>query len=230
MKMYSQPERPPGDFDLQRRRLLAEIADEASETSRYTGRNAFSSRVMAAMGKVKRHLFVPADLLQYAYSNQPLPIGKSQTISQPYIVALMTDLLDLGERDKVLEVGTGSGYQMAVLAELAQQVYSVEVIESLAVQARARLQSLGYANIALTVGDGWQGWAEHAPYDAIIVTAAPVAMPHALIQQLKPGGRIVIPLGSAYGAQELVLAEKQEDASILTRRVLPVRFVPLTTP
>ncbi|MDP2828603.1 MAG: protein-L-isoaspartate(D-aspartate) O-methyltransferase [Sulfuricellaceae bacterium] len=226
---YFRPEAHTDDFNWQRRQMLEEIADEAAETAAYTGRSAFSHRVMAAIGKVDRRLFVPDDLLNFAYRNQPLPIGKGQTISQPYIVALMTDLLDLDENDRVLEVGTGSGYQTAVLAELAHQVYSIEVVEPLAVQARTRLQSLNYANIELKVGNGWHGWVEHAPYDAIIVTAAPEVIPEALIQQLRLGGKIVIPLGPTHGGQELVLVEKQANLTLALRHILPVSFVPFTS-
>ena len=215
------------NFEPQRRRMLDEIAADAARTEAYTGRSVFSGRVMAAMGKVGRHRFVPDNLAGYAYENRPLPIGNGQTISQPYIVALMTDLLDLTEADRVLEIGTGSGYQTAVLAELVREVYTVETVESLGAQARARLQNMGYRNISVRIGDGWQGWAEHAPYDAIIVTAAPEKIPDALVQQLKPGGKIVIPIGPLHGSQELMLAEKQADATLVTRGMLPVSFVPL---
>jgi len=216
------------NFEPQRRRLLDEIANDAVQTANYTGRGFFSSKVMTALGKVDRRRFVPDDLVNSAYGNYPLPIGKGQTISQPYIVALMTDLLDLNVGDRVLEVGTGSGYQAAVLAELVSQVYSVEVVETLGSQARAKLQDLGYKNISLKIDDGCLGWPEYAPYDAIIVTAAPEKIPEALSQQLKPGGKMIIPLGQAYAAQELMLAEKHVDGSLITREVLPVRFVPLT--
>lgn len=213
----------------QRRYMLGKIADDAAETAVNTGRSAFSSQVMAAMGKVERHLFVPEEQADYAYENRPLPIGHGQTISQPYIVALMIDLLDLHKDGRVLEIGTGSGYQAALLAELAGQVYSVEIVEALYSRTRRRLHELGYANIALKLGDGWDGWAEHAPYDAIIVSAAPEDIPPALIQQLKPGGKIVIPLGPAYATQQLVLGEKRTDGSLHTRRLLPVLFVPFTS-
>jgi len=223
----SYPDIDTDNFDLQRTRLQREIAVDAAATAMYTGRNAFSSSVMSAMGKVDRHRFVPEDLVHSAYGNYPLPIGKGQTISQPYIVALMTDLLDLNATDNVLEVGTGSGYQTAILAELVDHVYSIEVVESLGVQARSKLQALGYTNVSLKIGNGCLGWPEHAPYNGIIVTAAPENIPDALTQQLKPGGKIVIPLGPAYSSQELMVAEKQPDGSITTRDVLPVRFVPL---
>jgi protein-L-isoaspartate(D-aspartate) O-methyltransferase len=227
MTTVFQTDENTGDFEQQRRFLLDEIADDAARTAIYTGRSFFSGKVMAALAKVDRHHFVPADLAGYAYENHPLPIGNGQTISQPYIVALMTDLLDLNETDCVLEIGTGSGYQAAVLAELARQVYSVELVEPLGTRARAKLESIGYRNVSVKIGDGWQGWAEHAPYDAIIVTAAPEKIPDALVQQLKTGGKLIIPIGPVYGAQELVLVEKLADGSIVSRSVLPVSFVPL---
>lgn len=214
-------------LEQQRRHLLSVIADDAAMTSIDTGRSVVSDKVMAALGKVDRRNFVPDEQITFAYENHPLPIGHGQTISQPYIVALMTDLLDLNATDRVLEIGTGSGYQTAVLSELAGQVYSVEVVEALGMQARARLQKLNYKNIALKIGDGCDGWPEHASYDAIIVTAAPKEIPPELVQQLKPGGKIVIPLGSAYGYQELVLATKHADGHLIMRYVLPVSFVPL---
>jgi protein-L-isoaspartate(D-aspartate) O-methyltransferase len=211
----------------QRRRLLDQIADDAVMTGSNTGRSVFSAKVMAAIGRVDRHRFVPDGQAYYAYENHPLPIGHGQTISQPYIVALMTDLLDLNASDRVLEIGTGSGYQAAVLAELAEHIYSVEIVAELGMQARAKLLEMGYNNVSVKIGDGWDGWPEHAPYDAIIVTAAPEDIPPALVQQLKPGGKIVIPLDSTFGSQDLILAEKQTDGSLVTRRLLPVRFVPL---
>lgn len=224
---FSRTEPNAANFAQQRRRLLEEIADDAAMTGINTGRNAFSAKVMAAIGRVDRHRFVPDGEQYSAYENYPLPIGHGQTISQPYIVALMTDLLDLSASDRVLEIGTGSGYQAAVLAELAAQIYSVEIVEELGMQARARLHDLGYSNVSVKIGDGWEGWEEYAPYDAIIVTAAPEDIPPALVQQLKPGGKLVIPLGSTFGLQYLVLVKKQSDGSIVTQRLLPVRFVPL---
>lgn len=216
------------NFARQRRRLLDEIADDAAMTAIDTGRSAFSGKVMAALGSVDRHRFVSDEQIYSAYANHPLPIGHGQTISQPYIVALMTDLLDLEKTDRVLEIGTGSGYQAAVLSELVEHVYSVEIVAALGERARAKLNDLGYTNVSVKIGDGWEGWPEHAPYDAIIVTAAPEEIPPALVQQLKPGGKIVIPLGSIFGAQELVLATKYPDGGIVTRRLLPVSFVPFT--
>ena len=180
------------------------------------------------MGKVERHRFVPADLAAFAYLNRPLPIGYGQTISQPFIVALMTDLMRVKAGDKVLEIGTGSGYQAAVLAEMASSVYSIEIIEPLGKQAGDRLKSLGYRNVQTRVGDGYYGWPEAAPFDAIMVTAAASHVPPPLIKQLKPGGRMVIPLGTQFMTQYLMLVEKQQDGSVTTRQMLPVRFVPLT--
>jgi protein-L-isoaspartate(D-aspartate) O-methyltransferase len=187
-----------------------------------------SPRVRAAMAKVLRHAFVPVDEVRLAYANIPLPIGLGQTISQPYIVAIMTDLLDVEPDDVVLEVGAGSGYQAAVLAELAARVYTIEIVEELAERARERLERLGYDNVEVRVGDGYDGWAEHAPYDAIIVTAAAPVVPPPLLEQLKPGGRMVIPLGEAWAAQDLVRVEKDADAQVRERSLLPVAFVPLT--
>jgi protein-L-isoaspartate(D-aspartate) O-methyltransferase len=183
---------------------------------------------MAAMAKVERHRFVPPAMVPHAYRNRALPIGDGQTISQPFIVALMTDLLDLSGGERVLEIGTGSGYQAAVLAELGARVFSIEIIESLSRQARLQLDAAGYRDVALRVGDGWAGWPEQAPFDAIIVTAAPESIPPRLVEQLRPGGRLVIPLGPQGGGQELVVAEKRQDGSLVRRQVLPVAFVPFT--
>ncbi|MCP5243935.1 MAG: protein-L-isoaspartate(D-aspartate) O-methyltransferase [Burkholderiales bacterium] len=184
--------------------------------------------VINALNTVPRHEFVPKKLQQSAYDNRPLPIGYGQTISQPYIVAVMTNLLHVGKNDKVLEIGTGSGYQIAVLAELVDKAYSIEIIEPLGKEAEARLQRLGYDNIVLKIGDGYYGWKEHAPFDAIIVTAAASHIPPPLIKQLKPGGRMLIPVGSRFMVQELLLVEKSEEGKISTQQLLPVAFVPLT--
>ncbi len=182
-------------------------------------------RVIQAMLKVERHLFVPPAYRHLAYTDQPLPIGEGQTISQPYIVALMTELLELKGDEKVLEIGTGSGYQAAILAELAQEVYTIEIIPKLAVSARKRLEKLGYKNIKVKCGDGYMGWEEYAPFDAIIVTCAPDHIPKPLLEQLKEGGRMVIPVGEYY--QELILVRKKE-GKIIKRSIIPVRFVPMT--
>ena len=211
-----------------RAKMVAEIAAMARDTASETGRSTFSSRVMNAMTKVERHRFVAEGDERNAYLNRPLGIGSGQTISQPYIVALMTDLLEVKAGDKVLEIGTGSGYQAAVLAELAGTVYTIEIVEPLGRLAAQRLLSAGYNNVVTHIGDGYQGWAQHAPFDAIMVTAAASVVPPALIEQLKRGGRLVIPVESQGSHQELRLITKSADGRTDTRRVLAVRFVPLT--
>jgi protein-L-isoaspartate(D-aspartate) O-methyltransferase len=213
-------------FARQREDLIAQIETEAAATASYTGRRRFSPAVMAALAKVPRHRFVPPGLEDAAYLNSPLSIGYGQTISQPYIVALMTDLLDLGSEDIVLEIGCGSGYQAAVLAEMAAHVYSMEVVEELAAAARQRLHELGYGNVHVIAGDGYYGCPEHGPYDAIIVTAAASEVPPPLLEQLKPGGRMVLPLGLPYGSQDLQVVQKKPDGTVESRSVLPVAFVP----
>lgn len=189
-------------------------------------RGVRDEKVLEAMRKVPRHKFVPENLHNSAYDDTPLPIGAGQTISQPYIVALMTECLKLDGEEKVLEIGTGSGYQAAVLAELAGQVYSIEIVQSLCDEATRRLQDLGYKNVHVMCGDGYQGWPEHAPFDGVIVTAAPSHIPQPLIDQLKPGGRMIIPVGDWF--QELVLITKSKDGRIKKESVIPVRFVPMT--
>ena len=198
------------------------------DTRDYTGKAELSDRVYAAMEKVPRHEFVPTDMRPHSYFNSPLPIGHDQTISQPYIVALMTDLANVDKDAIVLEVGTGSGYQAAVLAELARHVYTIEIIEALGTRARTNLRRLGYDNVTVRIGDGYHGWEEHAPFDAILVTAAAEHIPMPLLEQLKPGGTLVIPLGREFAAQALTLVEKKKDGSIIQHEVLPVGFVPLT--
>lgn len=215
-------------FESQRKRMVEEIAAMARVARMDTGRPALAATVMAAMAKVPRHEFVPAAIRRNAYANRPLPIGAGQTISQPFIVALMSDLMQIKPGDKVLEVGTGSGYQAAVLAEMGAAVYTIEIIESLAQEAQARLIRLGYGKVYTRVGDGYQGWPEQAPFDAIMLTAAPRDVPQPLIDQLKPGGLLVVPVGERDGAQSLLLIEKRADGSIARRNVLAVRFVPLT--
>jgi len=217
-----------GGFDAERRKMVEEVLADAAYTSSYGGGTALSPSVIAAMEKVERHRFVPFGLAALAYHNRPLPIGYGQTISQPFIVALMTDLMKAKAGDKVLEIGTGSGYQAAILAEIASSVYSIEIIESLGKQAGGLLKSLGYGNVKTRVGDGYYGWPEAAPFDAIMVTAAASHVPPPLIKQLKPGGRMVIPLGTQFMTQYLMLVEKQQDGTVTTRQILPVRFVPLT--
>jgi protein-L-isoaspartate(D-aspartate) O-methyltransferase len=208
--------------------LRAELVEEVRAYAGYAGDVPFSDEVLAVLGRVERHRFVPADQARYAYENRPLRIGHGQTISQPYIVALMTDLLEPEADDVVLEVGTGSGYQAAVAAELVDHVYSIEIIEALATSAGERLRRLGYDNVTTKLGDGYYGWEEHAPFDAIIVTAAASHVPPPLIEQLKPGGRMVIPVGAQFMTQLLLLLEKGEDGEIVTRQIGAVRFVPLT--
>jgi protein-L-isoaspartate(D-aspartate) O-methyltransferase len=216
------------DFDSLRNNLINQIIDDVRRTSTYLKKSALGEQVMVAMSKVPRHSFVPPKHIGQAYENMPLPIGHGQTISQPYIVAIMTDLLNLKPTDSVLEIGTGSGYQAAVLAELTEQVYSMEIIEPLHKTATNRLKSLGYTNIETRLGDGYYGWQEHAPFDAIMVTAAAGQIPPPLLQQLKPGGRMIVPVGGAFITQYLMLLEKRADGTISSRQILPVRFVPFT--
>lgn len=210
-----------------RRRLMAEIDEDVRQTAVRTGRPALSARVMAAMERVRREAFVLPDDADLAFANRPLPIGHGQTISQPFIVALMTDLLDLAPGDRVLEVGTGSGYQAAVLAELVARVFSVETVADLAAAARRRLKDLGYANVDVRHGDGYAGWPERSPFDAVIVTAAAPSIPEALVDQLKPGGRLVIPVGQPGGRQMLVQGLKKADGTLERRDVIAVAFVPM---
>ena len=185
-------------------------------------------RVLQAMARVPRHRFVPEDLAAEAYENHALPIGHGQTISQPYIVAAMTELLDPQPDDVILEIGTGSGYQAAVLADLVRRVYSIEIVDELGREAEGRLRRLGYENVNVRLGDGYNGWPERAPFDGIIVTAAPESIPDPLVEQLKPGGRMVIPVGRSTGVQTLVLLEKRADGELVKRSVMPVMFVPFT--
>jgi protein-L-isoaspartate(D-aspartate) O-methyltransferase len=184
--------------------------------------------VLQAMREIPRHEFVPAEVQPYAYQDRPLPIGYGQTISQPFIVALMTDLLNLEPGDSVLEIGTGSGYQAAVLSPLAEQVYSIEIVPALGERASETLDELGFANVETKIADGYYGWPEEAPFDAIVVTAAASHIPPPLVEQLGVGGRMIIPIGGAFSAQQLMLVEKQEGGSVTTRQLLPVQFVPFT--
>jgi protein-L-isoaspartate(D-aspartate) O-methyltransferase len=215
------------DFAAQRARMVSEVEAMYADTRAETGLPAMAPAVRAALGKVERHRLVQDGDRGAAYRNHPLPIGNGQTISQPYIVALSTDLLNLKGGESVLDVGTGSGYQAAVLAEIASRVFSIELIPSLADNARKRLEELGYGNIEIRIGDGYQGWAEKAPFDAIVVTAAAPQVPGALLAQLKPGGRMVIPIGGQGDIQYLNLITKRADGGHDEKRVLPVRFVPL---
>ena len=211
-----------------RERLVRLIEAEARATGADTGRPRLSEAVIAAMGKTPRHRFVPPDLVDSAYQDHPLPIGMGQTISQPFIVALMTDLLEPRPDAHALEVGTGSGYQAAVLAECFARVYTIEIVAPLGERARAVLAELGYGNVEVRIGDGYKGWPEAAPFAAILVTAAPDHVPQPLLDQLAPGGRMVIPVGRRGSVQDLLVIAKDAEGRTDTRRTIPVRFVPLT--
>jgi protein-L-isoaspartate(D-aspartate) O-methyltransferase len=213
-------------FDEQRRQLIAAIRADTDHVANRIGKTALDKRVLRAMTKVPRHEFVPAEVQSCAYLDTPLPIGLGKTISQPFMVAVMTDLLELKPDDAVLEIGTGLGYQSAVLAELADRVYSVEMIDELAQRAAQRLKRQGYTNVEVHVANGYLGWPEHAPFDKIMVTAAPDLIPTPLINQLKAGGRMVIPVG-LLGAQQLVLAQKDLNGRVATKEIMPVLFSPL---
>lgn len=210
-------------------KMLCDIKSEVKYTRSMIGREALDKRVMKVLSEVPRHKFVDKAMNSLAYENSPLPIGAGQTISQPYIVAIMTELLELDSDSIVLEIGTGSGYQSAILSRLVKQVFSVEILRELGEKAAARLKRLGYSNISIRIADGHNGWPENAPYDAIMVTAASPAIPVRLIEQLKTGGKMIIPVGSPNSNQELLLIDKNENDDIATRRILPVVFVPLTS-
>jgi protein-L-isoaspartate(D-aspartate) O-methyltransferase len=214
------------DFIELRQSMVALIAVYVRLSASQIGRDSLDKRVVDALLHVPRQDYVPIELRAYAYADSPLPIGSGKTISQPFMAALMTDLLELGPADRVLEIGTGLGYQAALLCEVAAQVYTVEILEDLAEQAERRLGAAGYRNLDLRIGDGAQGWPEHAPFDKIIVTAAPDLIPPALIQQLKPGGRMVIPAGLE-DDQRLLLGQKDETGRFRTEEIIPVRFSPL---
>ena len=216
------------EMSVRRERMIAEIEQLVRETRRETGRAALDVRVIAALRKVERHRFLPPGFSAQAYDNRPLAIGASQTISQPFIVALMTDLLNVAPGDKVLEVGTGSGYQAAVLAAIVRAVFSIEIIESLGREAALALAAAGYRNLQTRIGDGYAGWPDEAPFDGIIVTAAAPYVPQPLIDQLKNGGRLVIPLDEPQGVQSLFVIDKDVRGTVTRRKVLDVRFVPLT--
>ena len=216
------------DMATRRAALVDEIAGDVRMTARYLGRDRLDTRVLEAIETVPRHEFVPGEQRRFAYDNRPLPIGYGQTISQPYIVAIMTELIEPGATDVILEVGTGSGYQAAVLAELVETVCTIEIIPELAQRARRDLTRLGYRNIRAREGDGYYGWPECGPFDGIVVTAGASHVPPPLIEQLKPGGKLVIPVGSRFLVQQLVLVDKDENGEVTTRQILPVRFVPLT--
>lgn len=216
------------DRAAERAAMVELIGEKVQETAQFLGKEFLGDAVLEAMRTVPRHRFVPEDQQSHAYENRPLPIGFGQSISQPYIVALMTDLLGIGAGDTVLEVGTGSGYQAAVLSGLVTRVSTMEIVPQLGERARDILQRLGYDNVEVRIGDGYHGWEERAPFDAIIVTAAASHVPPPLVHQLKPGGRMVIPVGSRFLVQELLLVEKSEAGEVTTRQILPVAFVPLT--
>jgi protein-L-isoaspartate(D-aspartate) O-methyltransferase len=211
-----------------RQAMIQDIEADARVTSFFINKKVLDPKVMDAMSKVPRHEFVPWQERHNAYENRPLPIGHGQTISQPYIVALMTDLLKPERQHKVLEVGTGSAYQAAILAEIVAEVFTIEIIEPLGNQAKERLKQLNYNNVNVRIGDGYYGWEEHGLFDGIVVTAATSHIPPPLIHQLKPGGRMVIPVGSRFMVQQLVLVEKDAKGKVTTRQILPVMFVPLT--
>jgi protein-L-isoaspartate(D-aspartate) O-methyltransferase len=210
-------------FEEQRREMIAAIRAMADHVAAQIGKTALDERVLMAMAKVPRHEFVPIEVQQYAYLNRPIPIGFDKTISQPLMVAVMTDLLELKPDDMVLEIGTGLGYQAAVLAELAGKVYSVEIIDELAQRAIRRLKQQGYTNVEVRIGNGYAGWPEYAPFDKVMVTAAPDLIPPPLINQLKADGRMVIPVGLPV-AQQLVLVEKDLNGKVTTKEIMPVLF------
>jgi protein-L-isoaspartate(D-aspartate) O-methyltransferase len=216
------------DFQQRRQELVNIIKADVVSTRDFLGQEMLDERVLDAIGKVPRHEFVPESERSYAYENRPLPIGYGQTISQPYIVAIMTELLKPKETDRVLEVGTGSGYQAAILAELVDSVYTIEIIEELSQKAADNLKRAGYANVHTRTGDGYYGWETEAPFDGIVVTAVASHIPPPLIKQLKPGGRMIIPVSAQFMTQYLVLVTKAIDGKISTQQIIPVRFVPLT--
>ncbi len=215
-------------YEAERMRLIKIIEQDVRDTSRYLQKDELDPRVIDAIATVPRHEFVPEDQQDRAYRNHPLPIGHGQTISQPYIVAIMSDILDIEPGHRVLEIGTGSGYQAAILAQLTEAVYSIEIIEPLGKRAQAVFERLGYSNITTRIGDGYYGWEEEAPFDSIIVTAAASHVPPPLIKQLKPGGKMIIPVGGDFLTQQLVLVSVDAEGQVQTRQVLPVQFVPLT--
>ena len=214
-------------YDAQRQALVEELRDDSRLVEKY-GAPPLSERTLAALEQVPRHEFVPDSQKRYAYQNRPLSIGAGQTISQPYIVALMTDLAEVTKDDVVLEIGTGSGYQAAVLSELVGRVYTIEIVEELGRRAASTLERLGYDSVTARVGDGYAGWPDHAPFDAILVTAAPEKVPQPLIEQLAVGGRMVIPVGAENETQTLQVLTKEDNGDVIISNVIAVRFVPLT--
>ena len=227
LAMLPWPPRFSGGPEEQSRPDRSRAAREQMVATQIAARDIKDPRVLAAMRQVPRHLFVPSGDQESAYDDRPLPIGHGQTISQPYIVALMTELAKPDATDRALEIGTGSGYQAAVLSTLVAEVFTIEIVEPLAREARARLADLGYKNVVARVGDGYGGWPEQAPFDLIVVTAAPDHVPPALIAQLKPGGRLVIPVGPVLSIQELQVIQKDSSGKTRTEHIIPVRFVPL---
>jgi protein-L-isoaspartate(D-aspartate) O-methyltransferase len=215
-------------YEKARAAMVGEIEEETRYSESFLHKRSLEKQTMEALRKVPRHLFVPADQIPFAYKNEPLPIGYGQTISQPFIVAIMTDLLQLKPEARVLEIGTGSGYQAAILAVIVKEVYTIEIIGALASQASERFHQLGYQNIKGRHGDGYYGWQTYAPFDGIVVTAAADHIPPPLIQQLKPGGKMVIPVGGKFTIQQLVLVEKDEKSKVRIQQIVPVQFVPLT--
>ena len=229
-ELHGRDEKSPVDdrYASERQKMIGQIRGMALDANEYAPAPPISEKVLAVMSRIPRHCFVPEGEAYGAYYNHPLPIGHGQTISQPYIVALMTDLLAPGKQHTVLEVGTGSGYQAAVLSEMAGKVYSIEIVEPLAAAAAKVLRDLRYDNVEVRAGDGSQGWPEHAPYDGIIVTAAAEHVPQPLLDQLKPGGRLVIPVGGQFDVQQLLLITKNLDGTLHRKNIEAVRFVPLT--
>ena len=225
---WQPPAKAADIYSSAREKLIREIEIDVRRTSQYLNKFKLNPRVMDAMRSVPRHEFVPIKIRNLSYRNRPLPIGHGQTISQPYIVAIMTDLISVDPESKVLEIGTGSGYQAAILAEIVKEVYTIEIIEPLGKSAKKRLSKLSYANIHVRLADGYYGWQDKGPFDAIVVTAAASHIPPPLIRQLKPGGKMIIPVGGQFMVQHLVMVEKNIDGSTKTRQLLPVRFVPVT--
>ena len=224
----SDESRDARNWAVMREQMVEEIERDMRSARPYVGRDKLSEPVLKAMKSVERHLFVGDNYRRWAYDNAPLPIGEGQTISQPFIVALMTELLDVDTESKVLEVGTGSGYQAAVLAEIVKDVYTIEIVGSLADAASKRLHALGYTNVHVKQGDGTLGWPDEAPFDAIVVTAAGINIPRTLLDQLKPGARLVMPVGAENATQQLMVVTRNADGSFIRRKTIPVRFVPIT--
>ncbi len=216
------------DYAMARQEMVRMIEDDVRATRFYLDKEKLDEKTLQMMAKVPRHNFVPENNKNYAYEHRPLSIGYGQTISQPYIVAIMTDLLELKPDSRVLELGTGSGYQAAILSGLVKEVFTIEIVEPLGLAAKERLASLGYDNVTVKIGDGYYGWEEQAPFDAIIVTAAGSHIPPPLSKQLKVGGRMIIPVGTMFMTQQLLLVTKQDKAKLITRQILPVSFVPVT--